>query len=113
MILHFGLRAFVYGALVSISAISLARAEGTYEIPAGVHFNPDKLVKEIPYYALRHTIKPGITGWAQVCYPYGASLEETVEKLQYDLYYVKHRSAFLDLVIALKTVGVLLHASGR
>jgi lipopolysaccharide/colanic/teichoic acid biosynthesis glycosyltransferase len=72
----------------------------------------DQLVKEIPYYSLRHSIKPGITGWAQVCYPYGASLEETIEKLQYDLYYVKNHALFLDLVILLATVEVVFSGKG-
>jgi len=72
----------------------------------------DKLVKQLPYYSLRHTIKPGITGWAQVCYPYGASLEETTEKLKYDLYYVKNHALFLDLVILFATVEVVLTGKG-
>ncbi|MEO7760407.1 MAG: TIGR03013 family XrtA/PEP-CTERM system glycosyltransferase [Casimicrobiaceae bacterium] len=72
----------------------------------------DKLVKEIPYYSLRHTIKPGITGWAQVRYSYGASLEETSDKLRYDLYYVKNHALFLDLVILLATVEVVFTGKG-
>ena len=72
----------------------------------------DQLVKQIPYYSLRHSIKPGITGWAQVRYPYGASLEETVEKLQYDLYYVKNHTLFLDLVILLATIEVVFSGKG-
>ena len=72
----------------------------------------DTLVKEIPYYSLRHTIKPGITGWAQVCCPYGASIEETTEKLRYDLYYVKNHALFLDLVILLATIEVVFTGKG-
>ena len=72
----------------------------------------DELVKAIPYYSLRHTIKPGITGWAQVCHPYGASIEETTEKLRYDLYYVKNHALFLDLVILLATIEVVFTAKG-
>jgi sugar transferase (PEP-CTERM system associated) len=72
----------------------------------------DTLVKEIPYYWLRHTVKPGITGWAQVCYPYGASIEETTEKLKYDLYYVKNHALFLDLVILLATIEVVFTGKG-
>ena len=68
----------------------------------------DKLTKQIPYYALRHSIKPGITGWAQVRYHYGASLDDAVEKLQYELYYVKNHTLFLDLVILINTVEVVL-----
>ncbi len=62
------------------------------------------LEKEIPYYNTRHTIKPGILGWAQLNYKYGASVEETLEKVQYDLYYLKNRSIILDLVIFMKTI---------
>jgi sugar transferase (PEP-CTERM system associated) len=66
-----------------------------------------QLQKQIPYYALRHSAKPGITGWAQVRYPYGASVDDAVEKLQYDLYYVKNRCLFLDLIVLLATVEVV------
>jgi sugar transferase (PEP-CTERM system associated) len=75
-------------------------------------FFVDKLVKQIPYYSLRHSVKPGITGWAQVRYRYGASLDDAVEKLQYDLYYVKNHSLFLDLVILISTVEVVLWNRG-
>ena len=75
-------------------------------------FFVDQLVKQIPYYALRHSIKPGITGWAQVRYPYGASLDDTVEKLQHDLYYVKNHTLFLDLMILIATVNVVLWGKG-
>lgn len=68
----------------------------------------DKLAQQIPYYSLRHSLKPGITGWAQVRYPYGASVDDAVEKLQYDLYYVKNHTLFLDLVILLATVETVL-----
>lgn len=70
------------------------------------------LSKEIPYYANRHTVKPGITGWAQVRYPYGASVEDAREKLQYDLYYVKNHSLFLDLLILFETAQVVLWRRG-
>jgi sugar transferase (PEP-CTERM system associated) len=72
----------------------------------------DRLTLEIPYYALRHGIKPGLTGWAQVRYHYGASIKDTQHKLQYDLYYVKNHSWFLDLVILFETVGVVLTGKG-
>ena len=72
----------------------------------------DKLVNQIPYYALRHTVKPGITGWAQVCYSYGASLDDTSEKLQYDLYYLKNHTLFLDLMILIATIEVVLWGKG-
>lgn len=70
------------------------------------------LEKQIPYYYLRHTIKPGLTGWAQVHYPYGASLEDAEIKLEYDLYYIKNMSLFLDFKIFLKTIGVVLFLQG-
>ncbi|MCQ8129169.1 TIGR03013 family XrtA/PEP-CTERM system glycosyltransferase [Methylomonas rivi] len=69
-------------------------------------------VKSIPYYAERHRVKPGITGWAQLCYPYGASEQDTWQKLQYDLYYVKNYSLFLDMTIMLSTVEVVLWGKG-
>ena len=72
-----------------------------------------ELGQTIPFYRARTLVRPGITGWAQVRFAYAGSTEDALEKLQYDLYYVKHRSPFLDLVIALKTVGVLLRACGR
>lgn len=70
------------------------------------------LTAQVPYYNLRHSIKPGITGWAQVRYPYGASIEDAIEKLQYDLYYVKNHSLFLDFIILINTVGVVLLGKG-
>lgn len=70
------------------------------------------LAERIPYYDARHTIKPGITGWAQVCYPYGASLEDARAKLEYDLFYIKHLSYLLEMKILLKTIGVVLFPKG-
>ena len=67
---------------------------------------------KIPFYSLRHLIKPGLTGWAQVSYPYGASYDDAREKLEYDLYYVKHQTIWLDLTIILKTVRVILRGFG-
>ena len=61
---------------------------------------------------MRHTVKPGITGWAQVCYPYGASLEDARAKLEYDLYYIKNLSALLETKILLKTICVILFPTG-
>jgi exopolysaccharide biosynthesis polyprenyl glycosylphosphotransferase len=72
----------------------------------------DQLTKQIPYYALRHSAKPGITGWAQVRYQYGASVDDAIEKLQYDLYYLKNRSLFLDIMIMFATVEVVLWGRG-
>lgn len=71
-----------------------------------------ELSKQIPFYDLRYQIKPGITGWAQVCYRYGASLEDAQEKLQYDLFYIKNYSLFLDVTIILKTIRVVLKGAG-
>jgi sugar transferase (PEP-CTERM system associated) len=71
------------------------------------------LLKEhVPFYDLRHYVQPGITGWAQVKYPYGASIEDALQKLQYDLYYRKHMSLLFDVVILLKTVQVVLMGRG-
>ncbi len=71
------------------------------------------LQKAIPFYMERLSVKPGITGWAQVRYPYGASVDDALQKLQYDLYYIKNLSLFLDLLILLNTVQVVLFARGR
>jgi sugar transferase (PEP-CTERM system associated) len=72
----------------------------------------EQLSESIPYYAERHTVKPGVTGWAQLRYSYGASEEDAAEKLQYDLYYVKNHSLLLDLVIILQTLEVILWGKG-
>jgi len=71
-----------------------------------------KLKEAIPYYSERHFVKPGVTGWAQVCYPYGASVEDAVEKLRYDLYYIKNISLTFDLMIILETIQVVLFRRG-
>jgi len=68
--------------------------------------------RALPYYRLRHAVKPGITGWAQIRYPYGGSELGTRHKLEYDLYYVKHRSLFLDTLILLHTAEVILWGKG-
>jgi len=70
------------------------------------------LEKDIPYYTLRHTVKPGITGWAQISYPYGSSAEDAKEKLQYDLYYIKNYSILFDLYILLQTVHTVMWGRG-
>ena len=70
-------------------------------------------VEVIPHYHLRHIIKPGITGWAQVNYPYGANLEDTINKLKYDLYYVRYFSLVMDLTIIIKTGYTMLFGRGR
>jgi sugar transferase (PEP-CTERM system associated) len=71
-----------------------------------------ELSESIPYYAERHRVKPGITGWAQICYPYGASEKDSLEKLQFDLYYIKNYSLFLDLVIILQTAHAIFAGKG-
>jgi lipopolysaccharide/colanic/teichoic acid biosynthesis glycosyltransferase len=71
------------------------------------------LQKQIPYYMERLAVKPGITGWAQVKHDYGSSVEDALEKLQYDLYYIKNLSLFLDFLIVLNTIQVVLFAKGR
>ncbi|HEY0966818.1 MAG TPA: exopolysaccharide biosynthesis polyprenyl glycosylphosphotransferase [Opitutaceae bacterium] len=77
----------------------------------------DRLVedyeKQIPCYHFRHLVRPGITGWAQVNYPYGANLEDTQHKLEYDLYYIRHFSFFLDASIVLKTIHTMIFGRGR
>ena len=72
----------------------------------------EQRVEKLPYYSLRHAAKPGITGWAQVCYPYGASEEDALRKLEYDLYYIKHQSIFLDLLIIFRTAKTVLFRKG-
>jgi exopolysaccharide biosynthesis polyprenyl glycosylphosphotransferase len=72
----------------------------------------DKFAKEIPYYPQRHVVKPGISGWAQIRYPYGASKEDALEKLKYDLYYIRHFSIFFDISIILETGKVVLLGKG-
>ena len=72
----------------------------------------DQLVKKIPYYAIRHQLKPGVTGWAQVCYPYGATQRDALKKLEYDLYYMKNLSFFFDLWVIFKTIKTVLFKKG-
>lgn len=73
----------------------------------------EQLIRDIPYYNQRHNVKPGIAGWAQLNYPYGASVEDSMEKLKFDLYYVKHQSFMLDMLILIRTVEVVLFGKGR
>lgn len=72
----------------------------------------EQLEREMPFYAERHRVKPGLTGWAQLSYPYGATIEDARNKLEFDLYYVKNASVFLDLIILLETVEVVLWSKG-
>ena len=71
-----------------------------------------ELEEKIPYYSIRHSVRPGLSGWAQVNYPYGASVEDAMCKLEYDVYYIKNMSLLLDLKIMLKTIGVVIMGSG-
>lgn len=70
------------------------------------------LKQEIPYYNLRHTFRPGITGWAQIRYRYGSSVEDAKEKLRYDLFYIKHMSPGLDILIFFETIKTILLGRG-
>ena len=80
--------------------------------PERPHF-VSQLAQEIPYYEQRHLIAPGLTGWAQIKYPYGASIEDARQKLQYDLYYIKNQSLMLDAIILFETVKIILFGRGR
>ena len=75
-------------------------------------FFVDQLTRDIPFYAVRHCVKPGVTGWAQVRYQYGSSVDDAINKLQYDLYYVKNHTLFLDIVVLFETVRVVLTGDG-
>jgi exopolysaccharide biosynthesis polyprenyl glycosylphosphotransferase len=70
------------------------------------------LEQEIPYYYIRHTVKPGITGWAQIMYPYGSTHEDALKKLEYELYYIKNMSLLLDVKILCRTIGVMVFGEG-
>jgi len=72
----------------------------------------ESLEEKIPFYARRHLVKPGLTGWAQIKYHYGSSVEHALEKLQYEFYYMKHQSIFLDISIILNTLRVILSLKG-
>lgn len=73
----------------------------------------EQIAEKIPLYTARHAVKPGLTGWAQINYKYGESLEDSIEKLKYDLYYIKHRSPFLDANVIIKTIGTVLFYRGQ
>jgi lipopolysaccharide/colanic/teichoic acid biosynthesis glycosyltransferase len=79
--------------------------------PERPHF-VESLRKQIPFYNERHRVRPGITGWAQINYPYGASIEEAKAKLEYDLYYVKNHTWFLDIVTMFQTLRIALGGIG-
>jgi lipopolysaccharide/colanic/teichoic acid biosynthesis glycosyltransferase len=73
----------------------------------------EELKREIPFYEIRHTVKPGVTGWAQVRYHYGATMEDARRKHQFDLYYVKNNSLILDLLVLIETVSVIVFREGQ
>ena len=75
-------------------------------------FFVEQLTHTIPYYSIRHNVKPGITGWAQICYPYGASEEDALRKLEYDLYYIKYMSLQMDLWVIFQTIKTVLFQKG-
>jgi lipopolysaccharide/colanic/teichoic acid biosynthesis glycosyltransferase len=72
----------------------------------------EELTRQIPYYSQRHAVRPGVTGWAQVRHTYGASVEDSLQKLQYDLFYIKHLSVAFDVFIVLETIKTVLVRSG-
>jgi lipopolysaccharide/colanic/teichoic acid biosynthesis glycosyltransferase len=72
----------------------------------------EQLEREVPYYSQRHLVKPGLTGWAQIRYPYGASVEDAINKLQYDLYYIKNQSLLLDAITLFETTRIVLFGRG-
>lgn len=94
--------------LLNVLSGSMSLVGPRPERPEFVH----KLKEIIPYYSSRHSVKPGVTGWAQVSYPYGASVEDAIEKLRYDLYYIKNVTLVFDLMIILETIKVVLFRRG-
>lgn len=72
-----------------------------------------ELESAMPFYSMRHLIRPGLTGWAQIQFPYANTIEQNLKKLQYDLYYIKHRNLLLEIMILLRTVGIILRAKGQ
>jgi len=93
--------------------ISVLRGEMSFVGPRPERPSFVKELKEaIPFYDIRHSVKPGLTGWAQVRHTYGASVEDARKKLQFDLYYVKNHSLFLDLLVLIETVRVVLFGEG-
>ncbi|MDX2034374.1 MAG: TIGR03013 family PEP-CTERM/XrtA system glycosyltransferase [Blastocatellia bacterium] len=94
--------------------INILRGEMSFVGPRAERpFFVEQLNEKIPFYSQRHLVEPGLTGWAQVCYPYGASVDDAIQKLQYDLYYIKNASLLFDLWIMFKTVKTVLFGAGR
>lgn len=93
--------------------INILRGEMSFVGPRPERpFFVEMLKQDIPFYSQRHAVKPGLTGWAQICYRYGASKEDALEKLKYDLYYIKHMSLLLDLMIIFETIKIVLLGRG-
>jgi exopolysaccharide biosynthesis polyprenyl glycosylphosphotransferase len=94
-------------------AINVLRGDMSFVGPRPERpFFVDELGAQVPFYRERHSVKPGITGWAQLNYPYGASVEDARQKLQYDLFYIKYYTVMLDIAIGLQTVRVVLWNAG-
>jgi sugar transferase (PEP-CTERM system associated) len=94
--------------------INILRGEMSFVGPRAERpFFVEQLSDQIPFFAQRHLVEPGLTGWAQVCYPYGSSVEDAVQKLQYDLYYIKNASLLFDFWIIFKTIKTVLFGAGR
>jgi lipopolysaccharide/colanic/teichoic acid biosynthesis glycosyltransferase len=89
--------------------LNICKGQMSFIGPRPIRQHMAAIIEEkMPFYSLRFTVKPGLTGWAQVNYDYGGSVEGHIEKFQYDLYYLKHASAFLDLFILLKTIQTVI-----
>ena len=94
--------------------INILRGEMSFVGPrAERQFFVEQLSQQIPFFSQRHLVEPGLTGWAQVCYPYGSSVEDAVQKLQYDLYYIKNASLLFDIWIIFRTIKTVLFGAGR
>jgi sugar transferase (PEP-CTERM system associated) len=94
--------------------LNIIRGEMSFVGPRAERaFFVEQLSEQIPFFSQRHLVEPGLTGWAQVCYPYGASVEDAIQKLQYDLYYIKNVSLWFDLWIIFRTIKTVLFGAGR
>jgi exopolysaccharide biosynthesis polyprenyl glycosylphosphotransferase len=94
--------------------LNILRGEMSFVGPRAERpFFVEQLNRQIPFFSQRHLVEPGLTGWAQVCYPYGSTVEDAIEKLQYDLYYIKNVSLLFDLWILFKTIKTVLFGAGR
>jgi exopolysaccharide biosynthesis polyprenyl glycosylphosphotransferase len=94
--------------------INILRGEMSWVGPRAERpFFVEQLTEQIPFYSQRHLVEPGLTGWAQVMYGYGSSVEDAIQKLQFDLYYIKNVSLLFDIWIMFKTIKIVLSGSGR